>query len=500
MLARTFTLLVLLATAATAQTTHYVATTGNNTTGNGTVGNPWATIEFAVDQVSDGDLILVQPGDYVGRVRFDRTFAQGITIRSAMPYQARLRNNDRVITVYSGQGITVEGFDIAHSGPGSAPLVIHVQDLIGPPGGTDFVSRITFRNNVIHDSWDNDLLKINNGAGDVLVEGNLFYNQSGSDEHIDVNSVTDVEIRDNVFFNDFAGSSRPNNNDTSGFIVVKDSNADDDSNLGSLRVDIRRNVFLHWEGSPGSNFVLIGEDGQPFYEAIDVLVENNLMLGDSGNDMRAAFGVKGAQSIVFRHNTVSGDLPAAAFAMRLNREGANLQNDDIHFWGNVWSDATGTMGIPTGGGPLDFSDTPPADTTANWSLDTNVYWNGGAALPFQAGELINPSDDPNPTVGDPVLTSPAGAVLPRWDPVGNLFVDGSTSIHEVFVNLVQTYGRPGSGSVVSGVADPANAPVDDILGRPRPMTGIDAGAYQESILFADGFESGDTSSWSVTVP
>jgi hypothetical protein len=52
----------------------------------------------------------------------------------------------------------------------------------------------------------------------------------GSDEHIDVSSVTDVVIQDEVFFNDFEGSGRTNGNDT-------------------------------------SSFVLVGEDGQPFHEA-----------------------------------------------------------------------------------------------------------------------------------------------------------------------------------------------------------------------------------------
>ena len=58
----------------------------------------------------------------------------------------------------------------------------------------------------------------------------------------------------NIFFNDFAGSGRSNNNDTSSHIVIKDSN------LGSHNITVRRNVFLNWEGSTGSNFILIGED------------------------------------------------------------------------------------------------------------------------------------------------------------------------------------------------------------------------------------------------
>ena len=31
----------------------------------------------------------------------------------------------------------------------------------------------------------------------------LFYTQKGPDEHIDTNSVDDVTVEDNVFFNDF---------------------------------------------------------------------------------------------------------------------------------------------------------------------------------------------------------------------------------------------------------------------------------------------------------
>lgn len=437
---------------------HYVATDGDDDAGDGSLGSPWATIGGALDRVADGDTILVRPGTYDGAQELRGTFATGVVVRSEVPYQARLRHTGTVVRCFYGQGISLEGFDIAHAGPGSTALVIQIQDLIGEPGGSDTVSRITIRNNVLHDSHDNDILKINNGASNVLVEGNLFYNQAGSDEHIDVNSVTDVVVQDNVFMNDFAGSGRTNANDTSSYVVIKDSNGTSDTNLGSERITVRRNVYLHWEGSTGSYFVLVGEDGTANYEARDVMVENNLMIGDSGNTMRAAFGVKGSQAITFRHNTVVGDLPSLAFAMRLNVEGSNQDVDDVRFYNNLWSDPTGTM--------EDFSDTPPAEI-ASFTLDTNLYWNDGGAIPVDGAELVNYTDDLAPVLGDPQLAAQAGLVLPRWDQGSGQFADGSADICSAHARLVELYGTPGGGSAALGMAAPAQAPDHDILRNPR---------------------------------
>jgi cysteine-rich repeat protein len=441
--------------------TLFVDVNGDDINGDGSANNPFATITEALRSASDNTLILVRPGTYNGEVRLEGSFAQGVTVRSEVPYQAKLRHNNTVVRCFVGQGITVEGFDIAHDGAGAGALVVQIQDLIDEPGGANFVSRITLRNNILHDSFNNDILKINNGAGQITVERNIFYNQNGSDEHMDINSVTDVVVQDNIFFNDFAGSGRVNNNDTSSYIVVKDSNGADDTNLGSERITIRRNVFLHWEGSPGSNLVLLGEDGNPFFEALDVVVENNLMIGDTTNDIRAPFGCKGVSDVVFRYNTIVGDFPGDAFAFRLNQEGANLANNNIQIFGNVFSDPGGTM---------DKFSTTPIGQTASFIFDQNLYFNGGQNIPSSANELINFDDDASAVFGDPLFGAQAGLIVPRLNQATNLLADGSANSCEAFTRLVELYGTPATGSAAIAAGDAADAPTEDILGNIRPAS------------------------------
>lgn len=474
-------LALLLGSSVNAQT-FWVATDGDDQPARGSESQPWRTITYALDRVPDGSLILVKPGEYVGRIRIRGNFANGVTVRSEQRYRAQLRAAEAVLTIYNDsadiQGITIEGFDIAHSGAGAAALVIQIQD-----GFATQTRRITLQDNILHDSFNNDILKINNGASEIVVRGNLFYNQSGSDEHIDINSVDDVLVEDNVFFNDFAASGRVNANDTSSYIVVKDSNANDDEYLGARNVRIRRNVFLNWEGSTGSNFVLLGEDGTANHEAFACVVENNLMLGNSANTMRAAFGVKGSRDSVFRANTVVGDLPSLAFAMRLNREGANPVVSGIEFFNNLWSDPTGTMD--------DFSDTL-SDEVSNIVLRRNGYWNGGNPIPQSGGDAINFTLDTERRLGDPRLPTQTGLDTPAWNANTGEFDGGFATIRAVFVHLAETYGQPANDGIGIDQADPSQMPTDDILGRPRSAT-PDLGAFERDEnpdrVFQDGFES-----------
>jgi hypothetical protein len=454
--------------------THWVAPPPAGSNGNpGTSAQPWATLDFASARLLalglSGSVACFKDGVYTGGNSLYERFTSPTTFRAENAYRAILQNDSRALALFGARNLVFAGFEFRHTGPGAEALVIQVQmaDL------ATWSEDVVFRDNVMHDSWNNDILKINNGARRITVEGNVFYNQTGSDEHMDVNSVTDVVIQDNIFFNDFAGSGRPNNNDTSSFIVMKDSNQGQDGQIGADRITVRRNVFLNWEGGGGSNFVLIGEDGNDYFEGEDILVENNLMIGNSGNDMRAAFGVKGGRNVTFRSNTVTGNLPALAYAFRINREGANPVNENIRFHNNVWSDPTGTMGAEAGGGTNDFSDGAPSEVTG-LVLDRNLYWNGAAAIP--PGDQVNPNvHDTRRIVANPqVATSQSGIVLPRWN--GTSFPSGSTTIRQEFVRLVNLYGAIPPGSPGHDQADPALSPADDILGNPRSVP--DVGAFE----------------------
>ncbi|MGB0513357.1 MAG: hypothetical protein ACPGJE_00795, partial [Wenzhouxiangellaceae bacterium] len=390
------------------------------------------------------------------------------------------------LIVFNGRNIIIEGFDIAHAPGNSGALVVQIQDLLGAvngsDGGTDpVVSDIVLRDNIIHSSTDNDLLKINNGAERIRVEGNLFFNQSGSDEHIDINSVIDIVVEDNVFLNT---SARP---DTSSFVVIKDSNGLDDTVLGTRQVVVRRNVFLNWYGNGGQSFLRLGEDGTANFEAIDILIENNLMLGNSDDLMRSPLTIQGSRDVMFRNNTVSGDMPSRSFAGRLLASPSNPRNTNLQFHNNIWSDPTGSMGSEAFTG-VDLFDAP-GDQTDSATLDNNLYFNGGNSIPVDNGQFLDFLDDANALVGDPQLADPAGLIAPVWD--GANFADGSTTIREAFERLVRTYALPGAGGPAIDSADAGTSATEDILGRSRGST-PDLGAFERMLsddqIFVDGFE------------
>jgi len=452
----------------------YVQHGGRPWSSDGSLNNPFPSINRAVTQVPDGATILVKKGLYKGQIRIKRKFNQGIIIKSEVPYQAQLTNNMRVIAFTNNAShITLEGFEIFHNNKKSKPLVIHIDG-----GASNKVNNITIKNNIIHDSFNNDLLKINNGAENINVVCNMFYNQGDSDEHIDINSAKNVKVTGNLFFNAFEKSNRTITKKSASYIVVKDSNNKEDNLLGAEDISIDGNIFFNWQGSHGHGFILVGEDGKDYYEANKVSIFNNLFLGNSKISMRSPLGIKGAKNVYFYNNTITGDLPSNAYAIRVNREGNNLINNNIALFNNMWSDPTGTMGSGDYETSIDFSDTT-INQLGDYYFDNNLVYNGHNKIPYSFFDKINPTDDKHLKTIDPNLPKHQDMALPVWDIDTQRFSGRFYSIEDVFIDLLYLYGIPESSNILYDNNQGNKTPDLDIMGNIR-LPPYSLGAVEQS--------------------
>ncbi len=387
----------------------------------GSFARPWATMEHASEAARDDSCtIWFKDGIYRGFNELERRFETPTTFRAVNDFRAVLEADGPAIEMDGIKNMHFSGFEIRHSGPGADKTLL-IMDRRDDIYWSEYIS---FTNNIIHDSYNNDLFKIHNGVRHLTIRGNIFYNQGDSEEHIDANGITDIIIEDNIFFNDFAGSGRVNSGTTKFYITIKDSNGAEDDQVGSERIMVRRNIFLNWEGGTEA-FVNAGNDGKPYYEAKDVTFENNLFIGNSQQLIDTAFSVRGSMNITFTHNTVVGDLPARAYALRSSLTDENLKNRNLLLANNIWSDPTGTMGAGRERDPDDnrFATGDPEDTI-NLVLHRNLYWNGPRPIP-ERGLVAPLVADANPVVANPQLPAgPQSLVLPRWN--GSAFASGNT--------------------------------------------------------------------------
>lgn len=436
--------------------------------GQGTRTDPWATLERAASRVPDrGCTVWFEAGTYSGSQEVERRFRTRTTFRAVRPYQAILQSGRTVLDINGASNVVFAGFELRHTGPGASGLLVYVSE-----GDGRWAERITFRDNIFHDSFDNDLLKLHDGTRSAVIRGNIFYNQGEGEEQIDVNSATDVVIEGNIFFNDFGRSGRTDTSETKHFITVKDSNGGNDDLLGSRRISIDGNIFLNWEGGLES-FVNVGNDGKPYHEARQVAIENNLMIGNAQNDIDAALSIAGAKDVGFVNNTVVGDLPSSAYAFRVYIKGSNPRNENILFSNNIWSDPTGTMGEDLSGEDGEFSN-GDADETIRLTLNNNLYWNGGSRIP--RGDLVDPVDDTRRVVRNPLINADQDdLIVPFW--TGPDFLSGNQTIREEFVRLVTEYGSIPARSKAVGRSLRSLSPPDDILGRQRDVN-PDLGAFE----------------------
>ncbi len=452
--------------------TYYVAVNGNDAAGDGSRVKPWKTIERATQRIADdGSTIVLLDGLYEQSLSVPRQFSKLCTIRAENPYRARLcspHGHNRLLTCYATANVTFRGLELFGSGGTQDEYLIHIS--------TPKTHHLLFDDCIIHDCYNNDMVKVNDFTHHIVFRNCVFFNQTDheGDQHLDINTVVDIAVEDSMLFNDYAGSGRPSANRSQGFVVVKNSGSTPNV---TRRIAFRRNIFLGWDGKPDQAYLLLGEDGKPFYEAQDVLIENNLFLHHSPVRSWGTLLLKGGlRGITIRANTVLGHPNvkwSGAFAAVCLRIDENPPMGDLIFANNIWCDPTGNMPRFT------MSDAHVFAPASKQAISNNIYWNGGKTIPVETKDVMVPDRDGKKLLLDPQLGNPAGLTLPRWDAAEGRFSSGQETIRGEFKRLVDRYATLGGESPAMHAADPSCMPPDDILGNPRGDR-PDIGCFQKS--------------------
>jgi PGF-pre-PGF domain-containing protein len=174
-------------------TDYYVSTIGSDSTGNGSSGNSWATIQYAINNVSTGDIIYVVNGTYIENVDVNKSVSligngyQNTTIISLNPA-------DHVFEVTSNN-TNINGFSI----DGNSTNRTYGIYLNGYPFGlsNSNISKNLFRNsqiNIYANRPLNSFLLNNNIISNLNYGGKGIYITYGRNTSIYKNNVSLTEI------------------------------------------------------------------------------------------------------------------------------------------------------------------------------------------------------------------------------------------------------------------------------------------------------------------
>lgn len=411
-------------TAPTATVIHVDETMGDDAR-NGTAGNPVRTITRGLALATPGSTVIVEPGAYdaepMGEIRFE---GRDVRLISAQRYRASFPR----IECFTCDGLLIEGFEIT----GTTAVCAQVS----------FGVNVTLRDNIIHGCGIAAVRFAGNVTGTAIV-GNVIYDAPNALVH--VNDDSTIDIVDNVMFDSAAQGSYP--------VIWLE---------GTINTRFSRNVVFHSRHeSTGYGTVSIGS-------AQNLVIENNLIgPGDPGADRAGALGLDDADGTAsIRFNTFLGPEPGATFAITKNA-GVTMPSTFTVTHNIWWSPSMTTQ-------PFSTASETGSD---GFTLDRNLYYNGGSAFLEIAGTL-GPSDDPRAVSIDPqlVLGSAAPPPPPVWSTVSNKFADGSATTCEVRTRLIDALGAVPATSPTAGRGLIAPPPTD-IRGKARP-TPAALGAYE----------------------
>ena len=435
-------LLSLLAAAAPAAATDFHVAVGGSDANPGTAALPWATVQHAVGAVGPGDRILVHQGSYIGaRIERSGTAQAPITLTAA-PGEAVVLSGPGANDVH---GSTIEVETFSGSGVVSWWILAGFDIHGGSRSGVDVrnADHVTVRANRVHDSGLTGIFTA--FADDVVIEDNESWDNG---EH---------------------GVYTSNSGDRP---IVRRNYLHDNVGAG---------VHMNADLSQGGDGIITG-----------ALVERNVIVGN-GSGGGAGINMDGvSQSTVI--NNLIFDEHASGIAV-FQQDGAVCSSDDLFANNTVLTAADGRWAFVM----------PDPGCTGNRLID-NVFWSDHSFRGSVAIWTAHPSGfvSHHNAVRDRFSTDGGDTVisLAQWQALGYGTGSFLTTPDDLFVDPAggDFHLKVGSPAIDAGVTLPEVS--EDLDGRPRPQGAApDVGCYEAGeLIFADGFESGDTGGWSEAVP
>lgn len=194
---------------------YYVAPAPAGNDGNtGLSGSPWATLQYAVNQLNAGDILTVEDGTYTGFYmdHVNGTASQRITITARnrfgvvinAPPAGRTRNCEFLscsyvtfdgfeVTLAPGAGISVRTYEIEYTGINCRDNIIQYchshHNSVGDPTGshdgifTGFALNFTAQYNIVHDNGEHGIY-VSNSTDNPVVRGNVIYHNFNNGLHM----------------------------------------------------------------------------------------------------------------------------------------------------------------------------------------------------------------------------------------------------------------------------------------------------------------------------
>lgn len=470
------------------------------------VPDDYATIQEALDAAQPGDAVEVADGVYSEKIFFPASGQLGspIVLRpapGALPVLdgSGVAGSD-MVSISNKSHLRLEGFEIRNNlgvSDGSGIRIVGV--------GTD----LEILDNRIHEIRGTDAMGITvYGTEPQPISGLVI----ARNEIYDCDPAQSEALTLNGNIDGFAivGNTVRDVNNIGIDMIGGETDIQPDPSLVARNGTVRGNTVVHANANYGGGYAggIYVDGGR------DIVIENNFItLSDLGIEVGAenagvvTSGIVVRNNVVFRNERagiVFGGFEAAAGRVAESEFRGNtlFQNNTVgnsgqgtYFIGGgvaeLWIQWAETSlvenNLIVAGDENVFVGSYDAGSSVDNALDFNLYWSANPA----AGEFTyngasfqgftewqtGSGQDPSSSAEDPLLSDP-----------------GAADFHLLAASPAIDTGDPGYHP------DPAETDLD---GSPRLVgPAVDRGADESGplTLFADGFESGDTSAWSLTAP